>query len=68
VSRRHARIVVSGDRALVEDLGSKNGTHVRGERITTPADLVDGDEIRIGSVVVTFRMPSRPGSTTSLIS
>ena len=66
VSRRHARIVISGDRAIVEDLGSKNGTVVRGERITGPVDLADGDEIRIGSVVLSFRMPMRPGSTVSL--
>lgn len=67
VSRRHARITVAGNRATVEDLGSKNGTHVRGERISGPVDLVDGDEIRIGSVVLSFRMPMRPGSTVSLV-
>jgi DNA-binding winged helix-turn-helix (wHTH) protein len=66
VSRRHARILISTDRAVLEDLGSKNGTHVRGQPITAPADLVDGDELRIGSVVVQFRMPARPGSTVSL--
>ena len=66
VSRRHARIVISGDRATLEDLGSKNGTHVRGERISGVVALEDGDEIRIGSVVLSFRMPARPGSTVSL--
>jgi DNA-binding winged helix-turn-helix (wHTH) protein len=34
VSRRHARIVVSGDEARVEDLGSKNGTYVEGKPVT----------------------------------
>lgn len=67
VSRRHARIVVSGDRATVEDLGSKNGTQVRGERISGVVELADGDEIRIGAVVLSFRMPTRPGSTVSLL-
>ena len=67
VSRRHARIAITADRATVEDLGSKNGTELRGERVTGPATLADGDEIRIGSVVVTFRMPARPGSTVSLL-
>jgi DNA-binding winged helix-turn-helix (wHTH) protein len=67
VSRRHARIVLSGDRATVEDLGSKNGTQVRGERISGAVELEDGDEIRIGSVVLNFRMPGRPGSTVSLV-
>ena len=54
-------------RATLEDLGSKNGTELRGERLIRSMDLADGDEIRIGSVVVTFRMPLRPGSTVSLI-
>ena len=54
VSRRHARITIAGDPALVEDLGSKNGTYVRGARITSPCGVVDGDEIRIGSVVLKF--------------
>jgi DNA-binding winged helix-turn-helix (wHTH) protein len=67
VSRRHARIVIAGDRATLEDLESKNGTQVRGERIRGTVDLEDGDEIRIGSVVLSFRMPTRPGSTVSLV-
>ena len=67
VSRRHARIVIAGDRATLEDLGSKNGTQVRGERINETVDLEDGDEIRIGSVVLSFRMPTRPGSTVLLV-
>jgi DNA-binding winged helix-turn-helix (wHTH) protein len=67
ISRRHARITISAERATLEDLASKNGTGLRGERLTGPADLSDGDEIRIGSVVVTFRMPARPGSTVSLL-
>ena len=66
ISRRHARITISAYRATLEDLASKNGTELRGERLTGPADLIDGDEIRVGSVVVTFRMPARPGSTVSL--
>jgi DNA-binding winged helix-turn-helix (wHTH) protein len=63
VSRRHARILISGNQATLEDLGSKNGTYVRGVRLTAPSALVDGDEIHLGSAIVTFRMPSRAGST-----
>ena len=55
VSRRHARILVSDGRATLEDLGSRNGTYLRGERIPAPALLVDSDEIRIGRVFLTFR-------------
>lgn len=63
VSRHHARIVLEPSGAAVEDLGSKNGTYVRGRRITTSSALTDGDQIRLGSVVITFRIPPPAGST-----
>ena len=50
VSRRHARILVEHDRATIEDLGSKNGTFVRGQRISAPTLLAAGDVIRLGRV------------------
>ena len=55
VSRLHAKIVVSGDDAAIDDLGSKNGTFVRGELVKGTKPLRDGDEIRIGTVVMTLR-------------
>jgi DNA-binding winged helix-turn-helix (wHTH) protein len=48
VSRRHARIVVTESGATLEDLGSKNGTFVRGERIRGVVSLKEGDLITIG--------------------
>jgi DNA-binding winged helix-turn-helix (wHTH) protein len=56
VSRRHARIVIRDGHASVQDLGSKNGTWVRGKLTGEPVVLVNGDEIRMGSVVLTFRV------------
>jgi DNA-binding winged helix-turn-helix (wHTH) protein len=56
VSRRHARIVVEGGKATLEDLGSKNGTFLRGQRISSPRPLADGDEILLGRVPMTFRV------------
>ena len=56
VSRLHARVVVGGSGgAVLEDLGSKNGTWLRGRRIEAPERLKDNDDIRIGSVPLTFR-------------
>ena len=55
VSRRHARVRVVGDSATIEDLGSKNGTFVRGDRSDGAARLDDGDEIYLGTVRVIFR-------------
>lgn len=63
VSRRHARILVGGGRATLEDLGSRNGTYLDGERIRAPAPLSDGGEIRIGGVVLVFRSFSSAKST-----
>jgi hypothetical protein len=54
VSRRHARIVLSGGQAVIEDLGSKNGTHVRGRRVDGPASLARGDVILLGRETVLF--------------
>jgi DNA-binding winged helix-turn-helix (wHTH) protein len=55
VSRRHARIVVAEGHATLEDLGSKNGTFLGTERLTTPRELRDGDQVRLGAVLMTFR-------------
>jgi DNA-binding winged helix-turn-helix (wHTH) protein len=55
VSRRHARIVVDGAGAVLEDFGSKNGTFHGDARITAPVMLADGDAIRIGSQLLRFR-------------
>lgn len=63
VSRRHACIRVRGGGASLEDLGSKNGTFLRGRRLTGTAVLEDGDEIGIGGARLTFRAAYGPGST-----
>jgi DNA-binding winged helix-turn-helix (wHTH) protein len=54
VSGRHARIVVRGRTASIEDLQSTNGTFVRDARIRDRVDLRDGDTIRLGEVPLTF--------------
>lgn len=59
VSRRHARILVTGGATRVEDLGSKNGTRVNGRPVERQVPLADGDEIKVGSVTMIFK-----GATT----
>jgi len=61
VSREHARIAVEGERALLEDLGSKNGTYRGGARVEAPTPLADGDELRFGAVRVSYRGPAAAG-------
>jgi hypothetical protein len=55
VSRSHARITVVSGRATIEDLGSTNGTHVNGVRISEPTRLDLGDELSLGSEVLQVR-------------
>jgi len=55
LSRRHARIVVTRGSATLEDLGSKNGTRVNGQRVVAPVALQERDRIQFGSVTMTYR-------------
>ncbi|MCB9592933.1 MAG: DUF4388 domain-containing protein [Sandaracinaceae bacterium] len=51
VSRRHAKITVTGDQIFIQDLGSTNGTFVNGEKIKR-ARLQEGDRILIGTSII----------------
>jgi DNA-binding winged helix-turn-helix (wHTH) protein len=65
VSRHHARILVEGSRATLEDLGSKNGTSLNGERLSSVRELRDGDTVRLGQVQLLFRSLPFEGSTAT---
>lgn len=56
VSRQHATITVDGDRAILEDLGSKNGTFLGEARITGPTPVASGDTIRLGQLAALLRV------------
>src|SRR5687768_12275272 len=51
VSRKHAKISVSGGKITIEDLGSTNGTFVNGEKVKQ-ARLKEGDRILIGTSIL----------------
>jgi pSer/pThr/pTyr-binding forkhead associated (FHA) protein len=65
VSRYHARLKVDGRDVSIEDLGSKNGTWVAGERIRSPTSLTDGICFRLGSETLRFEIviDERPTKT-----
>jgi DNA-binding winged helix-turn-helix (wHTH) protein len=66
VSRRHARIIVSDDQTMLEDLGSKNGTKLRDQPVTVATRLRDGDSIEIGPVVIVYHASASGISTETV--
>jgi DNA-binding winged helix-turn-helix (wHTH) protein len=54
-SWHHARLVVTAERVAIEDLGSKNGTAVRGEPVEGVRTLSDDDDVIVGDVRFLFR-------------
>jgi DNA-binding winged helix-turn-helix (wHTH) protein len=65
VSRHHARLNVTGREVSLEDLGSKNGTWVEGERIQGAVPLTDGACFRLGTETVRLELTidQRPTKT-----
>ena len=52
VSREHARITVSAERVVLEDMRSTNGTWYKDKRINAAVTLVEGDEINFGKLTL----------------
>lgn len=64
VSRNHARLLVTSVSVTIEDLGSRNGVKVNGERIQGPRLLQHGDEIVIGGQELLLRLKREIASDT----
>jgi len=64
LSRQHAKIIVTGTGATLQDLGSRNGSRVNGRLTVGAVDLADGDRIRLGTQdLVLFRVRTDQRST-----
>lgn len=64
VSRQHARILREGAHFFVEDLGSRNGTFVNGERVNSRCQLAENDRVKICNLLFTFHN-DLPGAEVS---
>ncbi len=68
VSRKHAQLRLNDGEFLVEDLGSRNGTRLNGEKIVSATKAASGgDVIRVGPVdivvvSVALRTPEQPSA------
>jgi pSer/pThr/pTyr-binding forkhead associated (FHA) protein len=58
ISRQHALIEIRGTDATLQDLGSTNGTHIDGSRVTQ-ASLQNCSEFRIGNQELMFEVTER---------
>jgi pSer/pThr/pTyr-binding forkhead associated (FHA) protein len=63
VSRRHASVRAMNGRLQIADLGSSNGTYVNGVKVRQARMLEDGDEVRIGRVLLRVVLPRQARST-----
>lgn len=59
VSRKHCELSIEGDRVLVRDLGSSNGTYVNRQRVQEQ-EVVAGDLIAVGPAVLLVRIDGQP--------
>lgn len=67
VSRNHAAITLREDGASIEDLDSKNGTFLDGERLTGSAPLAEGQAVVLGDARLVFQRTSSTASTVSVL-
>jgi hypothetical protein len=64
MSNYHAQFVRTEDGYLFEDLFSRNGSYVNGQRVNDRVPLHDGDRIHTGAVILVYRQRAgREGST-----
>ncbi|XXY45567.1 sigma 54-interacting transcriptional regulator [Sorangium sp. So ce269] len=65
LSRRHARFALAGGRLIVEDLGSRNGTWISGQRVDR-AGIEIGDEVMLGSVLACVHVLAPTGESLGI--
>ena len=67
VSRMHARVRRTGDVIEVEDLDSRNGTRVNGDKIEGPRRLATGDEVSVGPILAVLGVTSGLRRGTAIV-
>ena len=61
ISRKHCALVVTESQVILEDYGSKNGTHLNGERVEGNCGLKSGDQLKIGPLEFEVLMDHKLG-------
>jgi len=63
VSRKHCVILIEGNSAAIEDLGSTNGTFVNNEKLEERRELKSGDRIKVGMLGLEVQLAVGVGGT-----
>lgn len=66
LSRNHSRVFLDGDRLMIEDLGSRNGTLVNGQPVNAPQPLKPGDMIKISGSVISVLDAGAPAPPAAM--
>jgi hypothetical protein len=67
VSARHARLAYQHEQWWLHDLDSRNGTFLNHGRLTAPAALAHGDELRLGRLRFEVRLGGEQGDETDTL-
>jgi pSer/pThr/pTyr-binding forkhead associated (FHA) protein len=67
ISRRHCRFLRRGDEYLVQDLESRNGTFVNGQRADYLTPVHHGDELQLGPITFRVAIQADPDPSTLLM-
>ena len=59
VSREHCEVKVEGDKHVIKDLGSRNGTYLNGERVEEVV-VQAGDRLKVGPLMFVFQIDGQP--------
>lgn len=64
VSRDHAELMLEGDRLILRDLGSSNGTYHNNTRIEREVIISAGDMVAVGPCLITVQIDGQPADVT----
>jgi hypothetical protein len=67
ISRQHCVIITENDEISVEDLGSRNGTYVNGEKISARRSVDPGDKVKVGQLEFELYVPRSKDSAAMAI-
>ena len=66
LSRRHSRFYRVGSALFVEDLGSRNGTLLNGEKVAKPTEARPGDVVKISGSTIAIQVEKAPATARSV--